>query len=187
MFHSIHQSIRTFGTFSDSELAQITARLEHRILKKGDRLIREGHICRSFYFVNAGAFRQFQFLNDGSEATLDLFVENDWITESKSLITQQPAATTIEATENGELLELGLIAFHELIKSSDLSFRVAKLFQVAVRNNDFQNNRNTPEAKYERLLATRPDIIRKFPLKIIASYLAMTPETLSRVRRKMIS
>lgn len=54
-------------------------------------------------------------------------------------------------------------------------------------NQEFQNNRITPEAKYALLLSSKPQLIHKFSLKIIADYLGMTPETLSRVRRKMLS
>jgi len=63
-------------------------------LRKGDRLVREGQTCRDFYFINTGAFRQFQLLDDGTEATLNLFVENDWVIEYKSMITQTPATTS---------------------------------------------------------------------------------------------
>lgn len=187
MFDRLHQSIRTFGTFTDDELELLSACLKPRALQKGDSVIREGQTCRSFWFINAGAFRQYQLPDDGIETTLQLFVESDWMTESQSLINQQPAETAIEATENSEVLELTLLDFHELVKASDAFFRVGKIFQTAVRNNDYQSNRLTPEAKYQSLLANRPEILQKFSLKIIASYLAMTPETLSRVRRKMLS
>jgi CRP-like cAMP-binding protein len=94
MFQGIRQSILSFGNFSDQQLAQITAFLHPHSLRKGDRLIREGQTCRDFYFINTGAFRQFQLLDDGTEATLNLFVENDWVIEYKSMITQTPATTS---------------------------------------------------------------------------------------------
>jgi CRP-like cAMP-binding protein len=187
MFEGVRQSIRSFGPFSDQQLEQLTGCLKHRTLQKGDRLIREGQTCRSFCFVNIGAFRQYEVVDDGSEATLNLFVDNDWVMEYKSLIRQQPAATIIETMEESEVLELSLLDFHELIRSSDEFFKVGKIFETGVWNQEFQSNRMTPEAKYALLLSSKPQLIRKFSLKIIADYLGMTPETLSRVRRKMLS
>lgn len=185
MFQAVLQSIRGFGYFSDEQLTQLGACLVVHSLKRGDLLIREGQTCRSFYFVHAGAFRQYQVLGDGTEITLNLFMENDWVMEYKSLITQLPAATVIEAEEDSEVLELSLLDFHELVKSSDTFFKIGKILESGVLNQDFQ--RLSPEAKYELLLNTRPQLLQKFSLKTIASFLGMTPETLSRVRRRIIS
>lgn len=187
MFEPVRQSIRSFGNFSDERLAQLTACLRPYTIEKGSRLIRESQICQTFYFVNVGAFRQYQVLDDGTETIVNLFVENDWIFEYKSLITQTPAVTNTEATEDSEALALSLLDFHELVKASDEFFRIGKIFEYGNIGQDFRDNRISPEAKYKLLLASKPSIIQRFPLKIVASYLGMTPETLSRVRRKIIS
>jgi hypothetical protein len=66
-------------------------------------------------------------------------------------------------------------------------FRIGRIFEQAIQNQDYQHTRISPEEKYALLLKTKPQVIQRFPLKHIASYLGVTPETLSRVRRKMIS
>ncbi|KAI9453492.1 putative transcriptional regulator, Crp/Fnr family [Russula earlei] len=144
MFDSVIASIKGFGNFPEEDLVAITSRLQPITLRKDALLIREGQ-------------------DDGNDVTLNLYVENDWVMEYKSLIRQQPAETIIQATEQ------------------------RRIFEITVQNQDYQNTRLSPEEKYERLLATRPRLIQQFPLKYIASYLGITPETLSRVRRRIIS
>jgi hypothetical protein len=77
--------------------------------------------------------------------------------------------------------------FHELVKVSDMFFRMGRILEQAIQNTDFQHNRLSPEEKYELLLASKPELLQQFPLKHIASFLGMTPETLSRIRKKISS
>lgn len=187
MFDSVKKSISGFGNFSEKELEEITSRLKVMHLKKDACLVKEGRTCREFYFINRGSFKQYMILDNGTEAIQNLYTEHEWLFEYKSLTSQKPAETIIQATEDSEVFELHGSDFHELVKISDAFFRVGIIFQQAIQNQDYQSNRMSPEEKYALLLSKKPTIIQKFPLKYIASYLGMTPETLSRIRRKMIS
>jgi len=187
LFQQIKNSINSFGSFSEEQVSQVLGKLKHITPKKGARIIAEGQVCKSFFFVNRGSFRQYQLLETGNEIILNLYVENDWICEYKSFMTQMPSETVIEAVENSELFELSIWDFHELVKLSDAFFRIGRIFEQVIQNNDFKSNLISPEEKYALLLATRPKIIQRFPLKNIASFLVITPETLSRVRRRIIS
>ena len=88
---------------------------------------------------------------------------------------------------DGQVFGLNVQDFHQLVKTSDSFFRLGRIFEQAIQNQDFQHNRLSPEQKYEQLLLTKPELLQHFPLKHIASYLGMTPETLSRIRKKISS
>ena len=187
MFDSITSSLKSFGNFSDQHLSELFSRLKQLAIKKGTHLVKEGEVCQTFYFVNNGSFRHYTILETGAEATINLYVEKDWVFDYKSFISQTPSENIIQAAEDSEVLGLGGNEFHELVKISDGFFRLGKILEQAVQNQDFQHNRISPEEKYELLMARKPEILQKFPLKHIASYLGITPETLSRIRRKLIS
>jgi CRP-like cAMP-binding protein len=126
-------------------------------------------------------------METGAEAITNLYIANDWMFDYQSFIGQKPAESIIEAAEESQVFELTAHDFHELVKTSDVFFRLGTIFQQAIQNQDYQNNRLSPEEKYKLLLARKPGIIQKYPLKYIARSMGMTPETLSRTRRKMIS
>jgi CRP-like cAMP-binding protein len=186
MYELVTNSIQRFGPFSEEQVTAVLGKLKHLVVKKDDCLVKEGQVCQTFYFVSRGSFRHYMLQDDGTEAVLNLYMEEEWVFEYKSFISQQPSVAIIQAAEDSEVFALSGEDFHELVRISNIFFRLGKIFEQAFQNQDYQHNRLSPEEKYAMLLDTKPRLLQKFPLKHIASYLGMTPETLSRVRKKIM-
>jgi CRP-like cAMP-binding protein len=187
VFDNITTALQKFGSFSPEQLSLLFDRLKVMNFEKDECLIKEGQVCQSFYFINKGSFRQYIVQEDGIEATVNLYISNDWVLEYKSFMSQQPSESVIRAATDSEVFGLSIWEFHELARISEAFFRIGRILEQAIQNQDYQHHRLAPEQKYERLLTTNPELLQHFPLKTIASYLGMTPETLSRVRKKMSS
>lgn len=185
MFESIRSSVQGLGYFTDAELVLFVGKLKVIPVAKGDRLLREGQVCRAVYFVNRGSFRHYQETDAADEINLNLFIEKDWMFDYQSFTSQKPARAVIQAAEDSEVFELAVHNLHALIAESSTFFRLGHLLESALESSENRTANLSPEMKYRKLLDTKPQLIQRFPLKHIASYLGVTPETLSRVRKKL--
>jgi CRP-like cAMP-binding protein len=171
-------SIGQFSSFDAELFDRHTSRLR---LRKNDILLKDGEVCQNFYFVLSGSFVQFQ-LSDMNEQIIDLHVENEWMFNQESLTEQVPSRTSFRAFSESEVIVLSLNSFHILCTRSSSFLQFGRILNQAKHRTLIFDNSYSPTDKYNFIIREKPELIRIFPLKIIASYLKVTPETLSRVR-----
>ena len=186
-FSAIKNSLLKLYPFSEEELSQFANKLSFKTLKKKDFLLIPDQICNGITFINSGSL-QFYTKTEYGKLTINFFTEHQWVADLESLLMQQPSKNYIEVFENSDIASITLQDIHTLmdlypcfrmlnILISKLTISPTHLASITTKN---------PDERYKELLLKHPDWINRFPQMQIASYLAMSPETLSRVRARII-
>ena len=176
---------RRYGTLSTEQLDALAAIITPIRLKKGDKLLRIGDVCENIYYLSHGLLRQVYFKN-GKELTEHIAYEGGIVMCIESLFRQTPSQLAVEALEPSEIYAISFEEFTELTHQaySYCAILLSILEESLIISQKKADTLRFESAKerYIRTLQDHPDIIRRAPLNIVASYLQMTPETLSRVR-----
>jgi CRP-like cAMP-binding protein len=173
------------GSFSDKETLLFTRRLQFEVLKKDSFLLKKGAVCSSLSFVVSGCLYQYNIDSDGNENVIDIHAKNDWVLNHKSFSSRSPSEYHIQAFEDSTLYTLSIDAIHDLIAQSPAFLQLGAILEGATARITFFDNNSTPDEKYQFILDNKSQLLQKFPQKLIASYLKITPETLSRVRKRL--
>jgi len=185
MDESILELLNKAGKFSDKESSLLKQELQFRTLKKDDFLLEVGDTSSSLCFVVSGSFCQYNINSELNKNVIDLSISNDWVINHKSFTSRKPSKYSIQAFEESSVYELSIDAIHRLIAQSQSFLQMGKILEESTSRISFFDNNNTPDEKYQYILKNKPKLLQKFSQKIIASYLKITPETLSRVRKRI--
>ena len=185
MNESILELLKKAGEFSEKESTLLKQELQYRKLKKGNFLLEKGNTCSTLSFIISGSFYQYNIDLELNKNVIDLNISNDWVINHKSFTTRKPSEYSIQAFEESFIYELSIDAIHRLIAQSQSFLQMGKILEESTSRIDFFDNNNTPDEKYDFIIKNKPNLLQKFPQKIIASYLKITPETVSRVRKRI--
>lgn len=157
--------------------------------KKNEILLSKGKNSQVSYFVKKGCFRLFYIDEKGKDVTRYIAFENQFATELVSFITNQPAQETIQAVESSELLYINHDDFKYLMKIIPKwkDFYSIYLEKAYVNNSKRLMSFTTLNAseRYNQLFKINPKIVKRIPNKIVASYINISQETLSRIKSKI--
>jgi len=179
-----------YPTISDEGRKLFFSLLVKRKLQKGERLFDDGDVCRDLVFVEKGMLRQFYFKN-GHDVTEHFSYEGSILISIESFFKQQPTHLLAEALESSEVY---LLPYAELRSKLASSWDIDTLYRRILEDSLITSQQKADSMRYEsaserynKLLQTQPEVIKRAPLSYIASYLLMTPETLSRVRAQLFN
>ncbi len=180
--------VERFVAVSAADWTVFTRVLTRRTLRKGDAFLTAGALCDRVAVIERGLFRTF-YVTDGEELTVELSAEGGLLSNYASLLTQTASSYAIEALEDSELVELdgrelaGLYA--RLPQGERLGRLVAEQLFVRSVARSTRLLTQSPEARYLALRAEAPDLLQRVRQYHVASYLGVSPETLSRIRRRI--
>ncbi|WP_299682110.1 Crp/Fnr family transcriptional regulator [uncultured Dokdonia sp.] len=177
--------IEKLGTFSEEDIAILEKEVQQHMCAKDTCLLKKGEVCSSVYFVKEGAVYHHTTDKDGNLHVIDVNTTNDWVLNHKSFTSRKPSTYQIQVYEDSELYELSITSIHKLIALSPSFLQMGKLLEVVTSRLRFFDGNYTADEKYAYILSNKPELLQKFPQMILASYLKMTPETLSRVRKRV--
>src|SRR5213075_2999918 len=159
-------------------------------IRKRQYLLQEGEVCKHTAFIVKGAMRQYTIDEKGLEHIVRLSIENWWVVDRESYVMLTPSIYNIDAWEDSDVLLLtradflnrlsSIPSINEMTRTMDENFAIASQKRVNAAIS------LSAEERYADLLKSYPEFFRRFPQHIIASYLGITKETLSRIRRQAV-
>jgi CRP-like cAMP-binding protein len=159
-----------------------------RSMNKGELLLREGEIAKYGAFVCKGCLRSYVIDNKGKEHIIQFAPENWWLSDLESMINKKPTIYFIDAIEPSEILLADMPAFQKMmaqIPGFANSFQIGQQKHTAAKDKRIISTLTSDaEEKYSQFLERYLTIAQRVPLHMIASYLGISPETLSRVRKR---
>lgn len=181
---------RKYSTMTHDELDILESILVRKTYHKGEIILAEGDICREFLYIHKGMLRQFYFKKD-KQLTEHIGVEGAMVMCIESLFKEEPTHLQIEALENTIVFALPKKNLEEVaLHNVNIQILFRKILEESLIQSQIHADLVRFESAYDRykkLCHLQPQIIMRAPLLHIASYLQMTPETLSRVRAQMLN
>ena len=175
--------------FTQDEQAIIKTYLTPKKLRKKQYLLQEGDVCKVIAFVEKGTLREYSISENGAEHIIQFALEGWTISDLYSFLTGEPATYNIDALEDSELVLISKAAQEELLRKVPKYETYTRLqltgAYLAMQKRVTSIISLSLEQRYANLTSVYPNIIQRVPQHMIASYMGLTPETLSRVRRKM--
>jgi CRP-like cAMP-binding protein len=189
MYELYFQNFNTRVALTQTEQELIKNYLTAKKLRRKQYLLQEGDVCKIVAFVEKGASRLYKVNEDGSEHIVQFALEGSFMTDLYSFLTNDPSIYNIDAIEDSELVLITRSASDELRKLSpkyqEFIFQATSEAYVQLEKRITSTISLSLEERYIQLTENYPGIIQRVPQHMIASYMGLTPETLSRVRKRI--
>lgn len=189
MFEIFFSQVKDKVLLSEAEQKLVKTFFSPKKIRKRQYLLQEGNICRHLAFVEKGLLRSYNVDDKGIEHMIHFAWEGWWMADMLSFLSIEPSTYDIDAIEDSELLLISRSDFEEMLLKVPV---MERYFRILFQNNIISKERrlissisNSAEEKFINLSVTNPELIKRIPQQLVASYLGITPETLSRIKNKL--
>ncbi|MBI3218538.1 MAG: Crp/Fnr family transcriptional regulator [Bacteroidetes bacterium] len=186
---AFRQFIENYVILSEKDWNQISDCFVKRLVEQDEILLTEGQICRHLYFIESGLLRYF-INKDGNDIT-KFFTDAPYcFTSQVSFNAEKPSTENIQAIEQSVIWQTDLKQANDLLELKCWNTFVRKLIQeVQYYTEEIlqEIQTETAENRYKKMIETNPQLLQKIPLKYLASYFGIAPQSLSRIRKKIVS
>lgn len=192
MYDALRTYINEYSSteISDEEFALVKEAFKPKKIRKRQYFLQEGDVCKYTGFITKGAMRQYSVDENGQERIIRLGIENWWMGDFESFVMLTPSIYHIDAVEDTELLIITNEQMQKLraeVPGLDAMTRVMDQKRAIAYEKRIRVSISfTAEERYIDLQKTYPLLLQRFPQTMIASYLGISPETLSRIRKQMV-
>mgnify|MGYP000256503435 CR=1 FL=1 len=187
MINALNKYISNFVRLSDEENKALEKVLTLKKLQKKEHLVEYNKVCTKVVFINNGYFRFYHFDYAGNEITSDFYFAPNFITSYTSFITGKASFVNVQAMVDMEVIEIQKSnlynLYHKYPNVERLGRLIAESVAITSEKHLFLLLNQTAEMRYKNLLDKHPEYVNTIPLQYIASYLGITKETLSRMRK----
>lgn len=184
---SLIEFIRQYADFSETELEDISNKFKSKTIRKNNYLFKQGDICKDLVFVKKGCLRLL-YLKDGVEISVWFAFEHSSAIEIYSFISGNPSNYFLQAIEDSEVLYLPKTALSKLYETHPRMQEMMRNFWEDVILNLISRftalQKDSAENRYLDLL-DKPEYLKAIPQKYLASFIGVTPTSLSRIRKKI--
>lgn len=187
-YKQLYEAVKKMLPLTEKQWQAFTEIWVYREVPKKFRLVEVGSVAREAYFINKGAARLY-FEKDGEEISANFMFEGNFIASLESFLLQTPSRQAIDTIEECELL----VVSKERLDALTREYPVFNLFWKGIAEQGFimlQRRASSfildsAEERYNNMVTERPQILERIPQHMIASYLGVTPVSLSRIRKRI--